>query len=211
MVVGALIALAPPARADVDPASDVLLLQNVFLPYKPKVCSQLAGPLRHLTSETKKAKFPLKVAVISSQADLGGAPQFLGRPQEYARFLGNELGIYGPDYGKNYQSNLSLLTVMSGGFGFYRSGKAPNVSKAVDDLSAPAGSQPNDLARAAIAAVPKLAKAAGHPVPTPKLSSGCSSGSGGSSFVVFAAPLGFLVLAAGIVALVNRRRRLSDS
>ena len=47
-------ALAGPvtlALADVDPASDVLLLQNVFVPYKPKVCNQLRDQLTAMALE----------------------------------------------------------------------------------------------------------------------------------------------------------------
>src|SRR2546422_4920402 len=84
----------PVARADVDPASDVLYLQDVFLPYTPKVCSQLSGALRKLTSVSRKSGYPVKVAVIGSARDLGGAPQLFGKPQEYAKFLRGELAPY---------------------------------------------------------------------------------------------------------------------
>src|SRR5207302_3391552 len=84
------------ATADIDPASDVLLLQDVFLPYNPKVCSQLADTLRKLTKQTKDNGFPLKVAIIASQNDLGGATKLWGNTYGYSIFLGQELGIYGP-------------------------------------------------------------------------------------------------------------------
>jgi hypothetical protein len=103
------------ASADVDPASDVLLLQDVFLPYNPKVCSGVADSLRNEAKTSKKAGYPIKVAVIGSRADLGGAPQLFNKPTEYAKFLGNELGVYGPGVGRNYSTNLSLLIVMPKG------------------------------------------------------------------------------------------------
>ena len=43
-VAAAMSLFAAVARADIDPASDVLLQQHVFLPYQPKVCSQLQEP-----------------------------------------------------------------------------------------------------------------------------------------------------------------------
>lgn len=206
LIAAAAVALSvPSARADIDPASDVLLNQNVFLPYRPKVCPQLEKPLVKLTEQAAEAGYPIKVAIIGSQADLGGAAQYFGEPQEYAEFLGSELGISSA-HGRGLRINRSLLTVMPDGFGFHRSGRAPDVSGVVGDLSAPEGGHPNDLARAAITALPKLALAARRPVPIPDVSSSGCSGSGGSSAVVFAVPIGLLLLAAAIVGLVARQR-----
>jgi hypothetical protein len=193
-----------PAWANIDPASDVLLLQDDFLPYEPKVCEQLSEPLTEVTKRTKKRGYPVKVAVIASEGDLGGAPQYIGRPQPYAKFLGGELGVFGPDAGKDLAKNLTLLTVMEEGFGYYRSGDAPNVSDEAKRLPRPSGGHPNDLVRAALAAVPRLAKAAGRPVAVPKIAEGCSGGGGGTSFLVFVVPAALLILVAGVLALRNR-------
>src|SRR5438034_5582217 len=80
------------ASADVDPASDVLLLQDVFLPYNPKVCSGVGDSLRNEAKTSKKAGYPIKVGVIGSRAALGGARQLFNKPTDYARFLGNDIG-----------------------------------------------------------------------------------------------------------------------
>ena len=69
------------AFADIDPASDVLPLQDVFLPYNPEVCTQLSTALRKLTARSRKAGYPLKVAVIASKRDLGGASTLFGDPR----------------------------------------------------------------------------------------------------------------------------------
>jgi hypothetical protein len=197
---------APPlARGNIDPASDVLLLQNLFLPYQPKVCSELADPLRDMLGKTSKDGFPLKVAVISSRADLGGAPQYLGRPQPYAKFLGGELGVFGPDVGRDLAANLTLLTVMKEGFGYYRSGSAPNVATEARRLPKPGSSDPSALVRATLNAVPKVARAAGHPVAVPDIPSGCSTG-GGTSPLVFVVPVALLILVAGTLAIRNQLR-----
>jgi hypothetical protein len=206
---GAMFLFGANASADIDPASDVLLQQNVFLPYQPKVCSQLEEPLTKLTDQAAREGYSIKVAIIGSQADLGGAAQYFGEPQRYAEFLGSELGIsrHG-DVG--VQTDRSLLTVMPDGFGFHRSGKASDVAEVVDGLGAPEGGHPNDLARATIAALPKLARAAGHPVPVPSVRSGCP-GSGGSSAIVFMVPIALILLAAAIIGLAARRRTSGET
>ena len=202
----AVVALSgPSARADIDPASDVLLNQSIFLPYQPEVCPQLEAPLVKLTEQAAVAGYPLKVAVISSKADLGGASQYLARPQEYAEFLAGELGISSA-HGRGLETSVSLLTVMPNGFGFTPSGKSPDVSEAVSDLATPESAHPNDLARAAIAALPKIGLAARRPLPVPDISSSeCSSG-GGSSVLVYTVPIGLLFVAGALAALVGRRR-----
>jgi hypothetical protein len=75
----------PAARADGDPASDVLFSETVYLPVSSRVSSDLA---RQLVSV---ARPKLKVAVIAAPIDLGAIPSLFGRPQWYARYLGSEL------------------------------------------------------------------------------------------------------------------------
>jgi hypothetical protein len=203
VVAAAIVIPGSSARAGHETVSEALLAQNVYLPYEPRVCPQLERALIKFTEQATEAGYPIYVAIIGSQADLGGAARYFGFPQEYAEFLGNEIGISSAQ-GPDLQSNRSLLTVMPDGFGFHSSGKAPEVSDVVDDLPAPKGGGPNDLARATIAALPKLARAARHPVPVPSIA-GCSSG-GGSSAIVFIAPVALLLLAAAIVGLVARQR-----
>jgi hypothetical protein len=189
------------AHAGHGTVSDVLVGRNVYLPDEPRVCPQLASALNKLTDRVMEEGYPLKVAIISSRADLGGAPAYFGRPQDYARFLGSQIGFYHPGY-SGPQTNESLLIVMPAGFGFVRSGKAANVFFAVLGLEGPKGDHPNDLARAAIGAVRELASAAGHPVP--KVSSECS-GSGRSSALVYVVPTALILLAAAVITLIARR------
>ena len=197
------------ARANLDPASDVLLQQNVFLPYEPKVCGQLADTLTKLTDRVRKEGYPLKVAVIASEADLGGAPQYFDKAQDYAGFLGSEIGI-GNLGGAGVQPKESLLTVMPGGFGFVRSPKAANVALVLPGLDTPKSGDSDDLARATIRAIPQLAKGAGHPVPVPKISSECSGGGGGTSPMVYISPAALILIAGAVIFLASRRQGESD-
>jgi hypothetical protein len=82
--------LATAARADADPASDVLYTGDVFLPYEP-VSRAAAAELRGAVRSARKEGKPLKVAVIATKRDLGGVPTLFGDPRYYARFLGAEL------------------------------------------------------------------------------------------------------------------------
>src|SRR3979409_1854358 len=81
------------ARADGDPASDVLLLQDAYLPYYPAVPKATADALNATLKQTRQKGFPLRVAVLASPNDLGSVPQFFGRPQPYAQFLESEIAF----------------------------------------------------------------------------------------------------------------------
>jgi hypothetical protein len=205
----ALSAACASALADVDPASDVLLLQNVSLPYSPKVCSGLSDSLRSLTDKAKNAGYPIKVALIGDKSDLGGAPQFDGQPKPYAKFLGNELGVYGPDVGRDYSTNLHLLTVMPAGFGFYQSGgNSGTTPPGVQPGERPGATNSDGLARAAIDVIPKIAKAAGKPIAAENASTvKCSGGGGGfPTVLVFALPVALLVAGGFALHRVQGRR-----
>src|SRR5581483_10522920 len=94
------------ARADGDPASDVLYFQDVFLPYA-KPSAGAAKQLESAVAAANKAGFRIKVAVIQSEQDLGSVPSLFNRQDIYARFLGAELKLF-------YTQR--LLVVMPAGF-----------------------------------------------------------------------------------------------
>jgi hypothetical protein len=110
----ALLALsAASARGDGDPASDVLLTEDVFLP-DPAPSKSDADGLRREVALSFQRGYRVKVAVIGSPNDLGAVTALYGKPASYARFLGTELSLYyiGP-----------LLVVMPAGFGVYDGGR----------------------------------------------------------------------------------------
>jgi hypothetical protein len=149
------IAAAPGiASADGDPASDVLLGQNVFYPYSPAVSAGLQKQLNTETAAASRAHFPIKVALIAAPTDLGAIPTLFGKPQQYAAFLEQEISFL--------DVNPLLLVVMPDGYGVQHLG--PAATRAASTLKRPTSAGANDLARAAILAVPKLAAAAGHPI-----------------------------------------------
>ena len=101
---------ATAARADGDPASDVLYFQDVYLPY-PRPPQAVGAELTGAVAEANGAGLRLKVAVIATQIDLGSVGSLWGHPAEYARFLGAELP-------RDYTG--LLLIVMPAGYGTYQ-------------------------------------------------------------------------------------------
>ncbi|HXD66604.1 MAG TPA: hypothetical protein VNV17_18415 [Solirubrobacteraceae bacterium] len=182
------------ALGDGDPASDVLLGQNVYYPYSPPVPRSVQATLNAETAAAKKAGLPIKVALIATAVDLGVVPELFGQPQNYAKFLDKEISFQGPQ---------PLLVVMPGGYG--AQSLSAKATAALKGLAPPKGKTSTALAQAATIAVAKIAAADGHPL---KGVAGVSSGSGGGSS---AAPLliGLVVaavLVAGALILLRRRQ-----
>jgi len=168
------------APADGDPASDVLLGESVFYPYSPAVPGSLQRTLKGVAASAKSAGFPIKVALIASPVDLGVVPDLFEKPQQYAKFLDQEI---------SYNVKQPLLVVMTAGVG--GAGLSSQAMSALAAVRPPAASKPSDLAQTAIQAVPKLAAATGHPfnAGAGTSSGGTSSGSGSTGILVFLVPL----------------------
>jgi hypothetical protein len=185
------------ARADADPASDVLLGENVFYPYNPPVSSSLQAALNAATSASHRAHFPIRVALIATPVDLGAIPTFFGKPKQYAAFLDQEITFA--------DGKVPLLVVMPNGYG--SAGLSAAARSTLDTLAKPSADTGNALAQAAIAAVRKLAVADGHALSGTTTPSG-TSGSGAGAAVPLLILAGCVVLAAGIIG-VRRRRALA--
>jgi hypothetical protein len=78
------------ARADGDPASDYLLMQPVFFPFRPAP-KPLEQKLSGLVRSANAQGLQVRVAIIQSRHDLGSIPELFGRPDVYARFLSAEI------------------------------------------------------------------------------------------------------------------------
>jgi len=89
----------------------------------------------------------VKVALIGSVDDLGAIPSLWGKPAEYARFLGIELGYWyvGP-----------LLVVMPSGYGIYDGGRSTAAEQEVLQGMPVAASSPTDLTLGAASALQRL-------------------------------------------------------
>jgi hypothetical protein len=195
VVLLAAVALLAPgaARANGDPASDVLLTDQVFLPFEAPISKSAQKDLRDTVAEANKKGIKLRVALIAFTSDLGTATALWGHPQDYSEFLGKEIAfVYtGP-----------LLVSMPSGFGFYDQGRP--VAKEQQVLAKVKVNRiPTPLAESTTAAVRALATAQG--VTLPKSSSG---GSGTRDRLILgAAVLAFLLVLVFPARLLRRRSR----
>lgn len=140
-------AAAAGARADGDPASDMLVVQNVFLPYEAP-SHAAAAALTEQVAAVYTAGERVKVALVATRVDLGAIPSLFDKPAQYGAFLGRELaGFYvGP-----------LLIVMPSGYGIYDGGRSTAAEQGVlSRLSPPGSAEPDTLATAAANAVAQL-------------------------------------------------------
>jgi hypothetical protein len=190
-VVTLALAQAGPAHANGDPASDVLLEEDVYLPYQPQPSKQAATAIKVTLRRTREAGYPLHVAIIGSDVDLGDVPEYFGKPQDYADFLYPEI---------DFEVKGPLLVVMPAGYGTHKAGGS--AKDAVEKLDAPSGTDRDALVRAAIDASAAMSKAEGHPVKTPKLAGG--TGSSGSGLVPVLALVGLVGIGFGL-AIWKRR------
>lgn len=199
-------ALPGAARADGDPASDVLLSQSAFYPYAPNtVPTDLQKALNAQLKKAKAKGYDLKVALISAQNDLGSVPQLSTDPQKYADLLTSEIA---------FSSKPRVLVVMPSGLGGNNLGDSAGDALSPVQVEADAGAA--GLARAALRAVGALTRANGTPVPVPALaaatgpSGGSGSTGGPSPVLVFGLPVLLVVLVAGVAIARDRRREDED-
>ncbi len=197
LVAVALLALPAAAHADGDPASDYLITQRVFLPFDTKIPTSDAEHLQGLVRDAARQGYPIRVALIGSDYDLGSVTVLWKQPQRYARFLGIEL---------SFIHKTPLLVVMPNGLGFYWSGRDTTQEKA---LVAKIQVQPggSGLAQAASTAVEQLAAARGLTLTALKVKGPPAQHSGRDRIVIIAAVAVLLAAALAARFLLRRRRR----
>ncbi|HEY2790643.1 MAG TPA: hypothetical protein VGI72_14410 [Gaiellales bacterium] len=201
-----------PAFADGDPASDVLVYQPVFFPYRPAphaLQSHLAGLVRSANQQG----YRIRIAIIQSRRDLGSVPALFGTPTVYARFLSSELSSIWRD---------RVLVVMPDGYGLAQDAHLVRSASGVERIKAstngpddvvvrhlarPAGGSPAALVTAAERALRALA--ARHDValvaaPAHKPASG--GGSSGQNLTLAAAVSAAVGLTAGLLWYLWRTR-----
>ena len=180
------------ARANGDPASDVLPFTTVFLSIKNPNTSPAGRALLAETKAAAKKKLPIRVAVISQPSDLGLIQSLWQKPQSYAEFLGKELFQFAHYAG-------TTLIAMPNGYGVY----GPDAAKGRPALARLPKPNTNDLERLgedAALAVRKVAAANGYVLPVPS-----EGGSGTSGWVIILAALGGAAVVAGTLFVALRR------
>ena len=174
------------ARADGDPASDVLAAGSLFLPQDAGATVRQQAQLAALLRAAQGSGYQIRVAIIASATDLGSITELWRQPENYARFLGQELSLVyrGP-----------LLVVMPDGFGL-DGGPLASERVALAGVHAPVAA---GLAATTVTAIQRLAAAAGHALAP--LGSGSTSGTttsgpvDGTAWIVFAAGCVLVALA----------------
>jgi hypothetical protein len=184
------------AYADADPASDVLLAQNVFYPYQPPVSPALSAATGKVLLEASRAGLKLKVAIIGSPEDLGAVFDLFGHPQQYALFLDREI---------SFNNQQPLMVVMPAGFGTVAAGPAG----ALAGVKVDAKHGPYGLTRSAILAIVALARARGRTIATPSIpaESSAKKAGGPPTLLLFGVPIALVIL----VAVVTLRRSATSA
>ena len=170
VIASVVVTLGGMARADGDPASDVLVSQNVYVPWDASAAAADQAQLEAVLSAAARSGLPIRVALIASSSDLGSVTALWRQPQNYAHFLWQEL---------SFAVHAPVLVVMPGGFGLY-TGTNPTAGEHAALARTTPSSTSRGLATAAVTAVQNLAAAAGHPLPAgigaPEPSRNASSG-----------------------------------
>jgi hypothetical protein len=203
-----ILAAAPAARADGDPASDFLVVQDMFYGSELDLKSKPAAQLPALLEQSRAKGYEIRVAVLTRAADLGSATPFWGKPKGYATFLGQELS--------NVYKERTLV-VMPDGYGIFHAGHSTLREQKLLDRLPP----PRELLPASLETVQRLAAASGvklaipdvpagnivqpafqHATATATATSTPPSRGGGSSAWLFLVPVAGFVA----IALFARRR-----
>ena len=163
--------LAPAARADGDPGSDVLVYQNLFVASDSNISIAQQVELGDLLTSAARSGFTIRVAIIATPADLGAITQLWQKPASYASFLGIELSL---------AYSQRLLVVMPDGFGFNWGGHSAGAAYQVLGKVAiePGGS---GLAASAQTAVRALASASGVRLPPTAAGQAAGTTGGGTA------------------------------
>ena len=145
----------PAARANGDPASDVLITNQVYIGPEVPISNADRDALVKTVAAANERGYPIRVALIPFTSDLGTAVSLWRRPRDYAKFLGSELAFV---YTK------PLLISMPSGFGYYH-GRKPVAEEQRVLAGVRPGKSPSALAQSTTEAVRQLAAANGVEVP----------------------------------------------
>ena len=229
MVRGLLVAAVAPAAgsgaaawADGDPAGDVLIQQNVFYGSKLDLRSKEAAQLMALTEQAKEKGYEIRVAALTVPEDLGAINYLWDDPTNYADFLTAEIqSVY----------RERTLVVMPSGLGiWWREHEFADEQAILDELGGP-GEDPTAVMPLAMDAIVKLAAAQDIELTIPDVepppggvtqpashfsrrqdapAPAAPEADAGSAWL-FALPVLFVVLAAGVVSFDGASHRVLDT
>jgi hypothetical protein len=190
------------ALADGDPASDVLTETPIYFPADAGIPAAQQARLLKLVREAAGRGYPLRVALIAHQSDLGSIGALWRKPNVYSGFLGTELSLV---------FHGTLLVVMPNGYGVDVIGE-PNAAARTQAAAAPLvhlappGGGGAALADSAITAVQRITRAAGIHLTVPNATVIAGGSSGGVDVIAWAGlAAGIAVLGAAWTASVRAR------
>jgi hypothetical protein len=174
---------AAPAWGHGDPSGHYLETDPLYPSFADRPSQALELQLLGLLQAVRRDGYPVKVALVGGKDDVADTPAMLRHPQRYADFLVSELEAARP-------VTAPLLVITPHGVGV--AGRAmrgevygPVTPAAVPTLLGPlAGRRPGDgdaLAQTAIAAVRRVARPGGHPLPADVPPARTIAGAGGPS------------------------------
>lgn len=186
------------ARADGDPASDVLIKDRVFYPYEIKLPKASTTALEKTIASAREKGYSVRVAMIAHDYDLGSAGLLYRQPKVYAKFLAQELAQFNSDW---------VLIVMPNGYGLFNCVplKRPGGYSDPCEKQEPMGADEKLLA-----GLPKVSKddyAAAADTAVRRLAELHGASFGSPLPKILGAAVAALVLAGGAIALLRRRGR----
>jgi hypothetical protein len=214
----------PPAGANGDPPSDVLLVTDVYRPYLPPMRPAVRNALSSTVAQARQSGHPVKVALIASVIDLGNVPNLWAQPGNYAHFLAQELRLpaaHGSRGATNaLRGHTVLVVVMPQGVAVEGGISRRDARRAVASVHVDAGPgaevgaasrayDSNALAQSAIDAVISVARTQGVRLSAPRIPPPAASSDGRSWIVPLVAAI--VVLGAAGVAVVFVYRRVRPS
>ena len=148
---------AVPARADGDPASDVLFDNPCSSPSVRRSRPASGRPSPRRRRRHAPADLRSGIALIATPTDLGAVPSLFGQPSQYARFLGTELKfVYGG----------RLLVVMPQGVALSQRGRLLPWGSTIESLRP--GASADALVQTALTVIGRLVpNTPARAVPTP--------------------------------------------
>ena len=195
LVAVALLALPARASANGDPCSDQLTISDICIPSGANLPPSATKELANLLTEISQKGSQIKVAVIANPGDLGLIPQLFGKPQLYARFLGQEI---------LYTYDGILLVVMKSGYGVFHGRQSVTRGiAALRVLPKPRSGKVADLVAAAVLPTRRLAAIAGTPAAKHKSSNDTRD----RLVIAIAAVVLIALTAAGVEVVRSRRKR----
>ena len=170
LLAAVLIALVAPAAAPAhgDPSSHYLETDQLYPGFANRPSQQVELELAGLLEAARQAGYPIKVGLVGSPDDLTEDASMFKKPQPYAEYVSAVLGA------PNVKAPLLIVTPNGIGVSGAQEldGRLRPVRRAdARGLLGGARTSPDatgdELARAAMLAVRRIAQAGGHPLPRP--------------------------------------------